>query len=431
MLNAPLMLMADARGNIRENRKLLMLAKSGNTMFVPELHDLEPLPKESELFLLPGRTALGYNSTASQIEKASGLAVAAFAAPGHTLTGHPAYAQNASAPVLPLFAYAAAGYYKGKIWICAKKVDWDKRQQFDKIASSLIAAKAARLLSDFPHNRLVDHIINNCVRKYDCPAARNFALGRHEAPLPTSRSCNARCIGCISKLQKDAPFTVTPQCRLQFTPTVSEITEVMRIHESREKNTPIYSFGQGCEGDPLTNAQLLADSIAAFRAGGGKGTINCNTNASRPAAVADLCKAGLTSMRVSLNSARPAVYAAYYRPVDYDFSLVRQSIRIARKNNVFVSLNLLYFPGVTDTPEEFESLTNLCRQDGVEMIQWRNLNIDPAWFYDYLQKDGLTIGKSIGLREFMDKLRKECPWLKFGYFNPWLGEKANLASPCP
>ena len=90
-------------------------------------------------------------------------------------------------------------------------------------------------------------------------------------------------------------------------------------------------IGQGCEGDPLQNAGLLAESSALYRAGGGKGTINCNTNASDPEAVAMLCDAGLTSLRASLCSARPELYEAYHRPVGYGFADARRSLAIARK----------------------------------------------------------------------------------------------------
>ena len=73
----------------------------------------------------------------------------------------------------------------------------------------------------------------------------------------------------------------------------------MRIHEKHETKTPIYSFGQGCEGDPLMNPELLCNAVRLFREGGGRGTVNCNTNASRPDAVKALAEAGLTSLRVS------------------------------------------------------------------------------------------------------------------------------------
>ena len=111
----------------------------------------------------------------------------------------------------------------------------------------------------------------------------------------------------------------------------------MRIHEKHETKTPIYSFGQGCEGDPLMNPELLCNAVRLFREGGGRGTVNCNTNASRPDAVKALAEAGLTSLRVSLNSAREEVYSRYYRP-HYSFEDVRASIRTAREHGVFILL---------------------------------------------------------------------------------------------
>ena len=249
-------------------------------------------------------------------------------------------------------------------------------------------------------------------------------------------------MGCISAQDKDSPVAVTPQCRLAFTPEAAEIVEVMRLHQSRETATPIYSFGQGCEGDPLTNADLLVESVRLFRTGGGRGTVNCNTNASNPEAVARLAEAGLTSMRVSCNSAREALYRRYYRPADYSFADVRASIREARQRGIFVSLNLLFFPGVTDTEEELEALARLVGENGVSMIQWRNLNIDPEWYFRLMSgREGSTspavpdaaldTAPSMGLTVFMKRLKKLCPWLRYGYFNPYLGDRAEITAPLP
>ena len=140
---------------------------------------------------------------------------------------------------------------------------------------------------------------------------------------------------------------------------------------------PIFSFGQGCEGEPLTEAPLLLEVVKRFREEGGHGTINLNSNASMPAAVAKLAEAGLSSLRVSLNSARPDVYLRYYRPTNYEFADVRRSITEASSRGVFVSLNLLYFPGITDCEEEIEALIEIINTCGVNFIQLRNLNIDP------------------------------------------------------
>lgn len=421
---------ADEKGRIFDDPGMSMVMDRGGKWTLPQPGDLLPLPEESELFLLPGRRAAGWHKGSGKMQVGEHLAVAAFAAPGYTLSAHPAYEADANAPMLPLFAYGAVGYARGRFWLAATKVDNDPRQRFAAIAPQRIARGAAQLLRQYPDNRLVGHIINNCVRRYDCPAARNFALGRYEAPLPTSRSCNAACIGCISQQAEDSPIAATPQCRLAFVPTPEEIAQVMSIHAGREKRQPIFSFGQGCEGDPLMNGGLLCQSVALYRGKGGKGTINCNTNASRPEVVESLARAGLTSMRVSMNSARPEFYAAYYRPKGYTFADVQKSMLAAARNGVFVSVNLLYFPGFSDNDAEIAALADLCARCGVSMIQLRNLNIDPHWYREVMKLDeGSPQLQAVGLNNFMKKLHALCPWLRFGYFNPYLGEKADLNLP--
>lgn len=446
---SPRLVMADAKGNVVDEPGLLMVCRRGAEWGLPRPDELMPLPEESELFLLPGRHAVGLDPQSGAMEAVDGLAVAAFAAPAHTLSAHPAYVTEEGAPLLPLFAYGAVGYARGRFWVCARKVDDDPRQQFRHIRAGRIERGAEALLRAHPKNRLIRHIIDNCVRRYSCPAARNFALGRYEAPLPSARACNARCVGCISARDKDSPVAVTPQCRLAFTPTPEELAEVMAVHAARETATPVYSFGQGCEGDPLMNADLLAESVRLFRGAEdpahwtGHGTVNCNTNASRPEAVAKLARAGLTSLRVSLNSARPELYARYYRPTDYTLGDVAESIRTARRAGVFVSLNLLYFPGITDTEAELTALARFVGENGVSMIEWRNLNIDPEWYWEMMTGAPAAPGEapaagttgegaaSMGLAAFMKRLRRLCPWLRYGYFNPWLGDRAEISAPMP
>ncbi len=425
----PCLVVSDEDGNIYDEPDLLMVVRRGREWGTPRPDELTPLPRESELFLLPGRQAVGLDPETGETIVHSGLAVAAFAAPGYTLSAHPAYETGENAAMLPLFAYGAAGFAEDRFWICARRVDMDPRQQFRHVSRGSIEKNVRRLLASYPHNRLIGHILNNCVLRYDCPAARNFALGRFEAPLPSSRTCNARCAGCISEQEEGSPVGVTPQCRLEFTPTAEELVEVMTLHAGRETSVPVYSFGQGCEGDPLMNSDLLCTATRLFRERGGHGTVNCNTNASRPDAVARLCEAGLSSLRVSLNSARPDVYERYYRPKGYTFGDVKTSIAVARRLGVFVSLNLLFFPGVTDTEEELDALVRLVGENGVSMIQWRNLNIDPEYYLKLLS--GLEMGPSMGLGAFMKRLRRNCSWIRYGYFNPCVGDRAELTAPLP
>ena len=447
---SPHLVVADPHGEIYDHPDLLMLCRRGNQWGLPRPDELIPLPPESELFLLPKRKACGLNPTTGEIEIVEDcLAVAAFLAPAHTISAHPVYAQDPDAPLLPLFAYGAVGFANEMFYVCAKLVDQDQRQIFRQISRDKIAKKSRQLLKAYPKNRLVAHILNNCVARYDCPAARNFALGRFEAPLPTSQACNAHCICCISSQDKGSAIKTTPQCRINFTPTAAEICEVMQIHASHEQKTPIFSFGQGCEGDPLINADLLARAIQKYRDQGGHGTINCNTNASKPEAIPLLAKAGLTSMRVSMNSAQEKLYTRYYRCQSYTFKDVQESIRLAREENIFVSINLLFFPGLTDTEEELEALANLVGSNGVSMIQWRNLNVDPVWYYQLMTDFSLDVQQTnfpssnainlqdqtksatsgMGLGTFMHLLRKLCPWLIYGYFNPYLDDHPTLKSP--
>jgi len=58
----------------------------------------------------------------------------------------------------------------------------------------------------------------------------------------------------------------------------------------------------------------------------------------------------------------------------------------------------------------------LIRETGLNMIQWRNFNIDPDW---YLGKIGVSdTGECMGVKQLQHLIREEFPQLQFGYFNP-------------
>ena len=414
----PCLVFADQAGNIYDHPDLLMLCRRGNELTLPRPDELIPLPEDSEFFLLPGRSALGLDPETGRVEElgeADELAVAVFASPAHTLSASAAYQTRPGAPILPLFAYGAVGFFEGRFYVCARRVDQDRRQEFGHIPRERIENGARRLLADLPKNRLIRHL-TGCALTYGCPAAKNLALGRFEAPLPTSRVCNARCVGCISLQPEESGFPAT-QNRIAFKPTDREIVEVMARHQAKERR-PIYSFGQGCEGEPLTEAALIAAAVSKFRKGGGKGTVNVNTNASLPGTLPALKEAGVDSIRVSLNSVRKEPYEAYYRPNGYRFEDVMESIRVAKGLGMFVSLNLLYFPGVTDCENEWDALSALVEDTKLDYIQLRNLNLDPELAMELL--GGFDHGPCMGLANFMKRLKKASPHLGFGYFNPYL-----------
>lgn len=414
----PRMVFADQRGRIFDHPSLGMVCRSGWEFRRPESEELIPLPRECELFLLPGRRALGWDMDREQVVTQEKTAVAAFVSPGHTLSAVCAYETDPGAPVLPLFAYGAVGYARGRFWVCATRVDEDLRQRFEGIAPKRIQSGARHWLKTFPDNRLVRHLAD-CALVSSCPAARNLALGRYEAPLPTSRSCNARCLGCLSLQPPDSGFPST-QNRIRFQPSAREIVEIMAHHGQRESRA-IFSFGQGCEGEPLTESELIVRAVHDFRVSGGLGTVNVNTNASLPETIPDLARAGMSSIRVSLNSAREVVYAPYHRPQGYVFGDVRKSIRKAREGGLFVSLNYLFFPGISDRPEDVAALIDLVRAERVDFIQLRNMNLDPE-LYLGLYRDGSEERETgMGLHAMIRKLQYLAPWIRFGYFNPYLG----------
>ncbi|MFM7646056.1 MAG: radical SAM protein, partial [Sphingomonadales bacterium] len=271
-----------------------------------------------------------------------------------------------------------------------------------------------QLLKAYPHNRLVKHLMDNCCQTYQCPAARNFSLGRWECPVPVSPACNANCVGCIS-LQPDEEPIVSTQDRLQFKPTAEEIVEFTVPHLETAPY-PIISFGQGCEGEPLLMWETIRDSILEIRKHTSKGSLNINTNGSNPDAVRQLCKAGLNSIRVSTNSARREIYMPYYRPNNYQFEDIIESLKVMTSFGGWTSINYFVFPGMTDSMAEYEALRKLIGETGLKMIQWRNFNIDPDW---YLGKIGVTdTGESMGIKTLQQELRAEFPSLRNGYFNP-------------
>jgi wyosine [tRNA(Phe)-imidazoG37] synthetase (radical SAM superfamily) len=412
---SPYLLYSDGKGKIFEDVTLYATGRTGwDAVEVPSDEWIE-LPDGGSLYELPGRRGIGIDVNTGEMRLCEkGWAVAAFIPPAHTGFYLAAYETAPDAPTLPLFCYTAAGWHKDKIWVPAVRIEPDIRQDCAGYDQQKVEAGVQQLITAYPHNRLVKHLANNCALTYHCPAARNYFLGRWECPIPSSPACNANCVGCIS-LQPDEEPIVSTQDRLNFKPTAEEIIEFTVPHLETAPY-PIVSFGQGCEGEPLLMWETIAESIREIRKHTRKGSININTNGSRPDAVKALCEAGLDSIRVSTNSARREIYMPYYRPNNYDFDDVVESLRVVNAFGGWTSINYFVFPGMTDSEAEYEALRKLIKQTGLRMIQWRNFNIDPDW---YLGKIGVTeTGDCMGVRQLQQLIRKEFPSLKFGYFNP-------------
>ena len=137
-----------------------------------------------------------------------------------------------------------------------------------------------------------------------------------------------------------------------------------------------------------------------------------------PDMVKRLAAAGLDSIRISLNSARPPLYATYYRCRGYSFADVLKSFQVARKAGLWISINYLTFPGVTDDPAEFSAFSRLLEKTAPQMIQWRNLNIDPEWYMDTVDRACPSRHREpMGLPALMQRIHRQFPKIRFGYFN--------------
>ena len=415
-------LVANSAGEIFELEEYAAVGAGGETPAPLTLSNTRNMPFGSELMYLPQRRPVLLNLQSGRIETvnenphAPGQAlypVTAFNSPGYVISHLGSFVETPEALALPLFSYGAVGWYRGEFRSAVIRVDREKRQDLRLMKSEDIARGIDRMRQLMPANRLRVHL-EKCALQYGCPAAKNFFLSRYEAPLPTAQHCNAFCLGCLS-LQKHSGIPHS-QDRIGFTPSSEEIAEVALAHIKRVKNS-VVSFGQGCEGDPLLAADVIAAAIRLIRSETKRGTINMNTNASLPRALQQVIDAGLDSIRVSLNSVRPECYQAYFRPKGYGFSDVLKSIDHALASGLFVAVNYLNCPGFTDTPQEIEALKKFLKSHPIHMIQWRNLNFDPLRYFK-IMKSVTAKDAPIGMHNMMELIRREIPKLKIGYFNP-------------
>ena len=416
-----LAVVADAQGEVFEHPDLLLAGMNGTAVVVPDDAELIPLPEGSRLFTIPETPPVGIDRrtgrqlTCAKLPRKLGggmiQSVSAFLTPGYTRTLLPAADYTRKQTTLPLWSYTAVGWCveEERFYAAAVQVDRNQQWQPEHFDDRKLDPLVRQRLIEYPDNRLYEQLAR-CALDYHCFAAKNLFFGRWEAPLPTSPTCNAHCLGCISYQESDC--CPASQDRLTFVPTVKELCEVAVPHLKTAENA-IVSFGQGCEGDPILQADRICESIREMRRQTQRGTINFNSNASIPDAIDRLAAAGVESIRVSLNSVLPDTYNAYYRPQVYVFDDVLESLRRARKAGLYTMLNYLVFPGVTDRREEIDALSRLIDEIGVDMIQMRNLSIDPTMYQQALGFEG----KGLGMLTMLRQLKERFPELQYGYFN--------------
>ena len=411
------MVFCDRDGQVYDDPDLLMAAASGPAWRAVALDETIPLPEGSTIVAMPFRGAAGWDAEAETCEVVPHVpgvgpvcAAAAVIPPAYLRTLLPAQERPPRAEPLPLLGYTAIGWADDGFRVAALRLDerteWDPEHFGTPELPARIEAKLERL----PGNRIVAQLAR-CATGYNCCTAQNYFYERWEAGLPVSSACNADCLGCISLQPSEC--CPSPQARIDFEPTVDEAAALALDHLASAGPDAIVSFGQGCEGEPLLRADLIAAVARRVRAATAAGTLHINTNGSRPDVVADLADAGIASLRVSLVSAKLSRYAAYHRPNGYDLHTVGDTLDRARAAGLHLALNLLVCPGVTDTAEECDKLIAFVTKHPVQVIQMRNLNLDPDDAMDVLDPRGA----GMGITDLLGRVRAALPGVRLASFN--------------
>jgi pyruvate-formate lyase-activating enzyme len=428
----PRLLFADDRGTVYDHPVLLAAARSGDETLRPRERAI-PLPEGATLCLLPGRRPVGIDPATGAFTVLQEVrigrrrlvphAVGATLPPGFTRTLLPAAARPPLAtveesPVLPQWAYTAAGLGEDGTVVWALRTDrrghWDPRCHSTADLPGRVEALVAT-------GNPIYRQLARCALEWRCFTAQNTFYGRDEGAIPSSASCNAACVGCLSESEDGMP--PSSHERIARAPTAEEMADLAVRHLETATGRVMVSFGQGCEGEPLTRWKEIERTIRLIRQRTRRGSIHANTNGSLPEALERLVAAGLDSVRISLNSAAPDLYAAYYRPRGYGLEDVVRSIRAARRRGAYVALNLLTFPGVTDRAGEVELLCALAAGTGADQVQTRPLAIDPD-VYTAIARGRGAGGAPLGIPALLRALRRARPGLQVGNFSRARNERA-------
>jgi wyosine [tRNA(Phe)-imidazoG37] synthetase (radical SAM superfamily) len=456
----PALLLATESGEIFQHPHLELAMDNGLDYVRPVASELTAVPPGWDIMAMPHTRPVGYDSETGEFvtlheftyEDDAGIshtvvpcAVAIHPPPGYVRRYHPAaeyldarhpdekfketgggrlklfdadraeIKADEARPGLPLWAYSAVGFGKKGMVAAIFLADEVSRWKPDIYYRSDLDERIEKRLAQDPDNQILKQL-SVCARDYLCCCAQNIFYERWEGALPSSPACTAACLGCISKDPEwDTPV---PQKRLKFSPEAEDLKKVM-VHHLETAPEPMVSFGQGCEGEPTMYGDALVESIRQTRAETPKGVININCNGSRPEVVRDAARAGAEALRISINTFDPDVFEAYYRPSDYNMETVLDSLRAGRDEGMYLSINLLIWPGWTDRMQELDRISALVDEGLIHMIQLRNLCVDPGYFRSILPPREAR-GILVGMRAFVEELHRRHPKLRFGTFNPRL-----------
>ena len=384
-------------GDLLVDDKRFAAARRGGEVL--KAADYIPMPEGATFAAMVGRAPVVFDGE-GRLCRGRGTAVAVLLPQGFTRTLLPATETVGGPEVLPLLGYTAAAMKNGRVYVAARQTDEHRVWHPAHYNTGDLPRRVEKVRKKLKDNRIIAQLAR-CSLEYGCFTAQNVFYRRWEGGLPVSPACNARCVGCISKQESEC--CPSAQGRITFRPTVREIAEVGVFHLGGKREDNIISFGQGCEGEPSLEAERIAKAIRVIRRNTDRGTINMNTNAGHTERIRAVVDAGIDTLRVSLFSAIAEHNDAYYRPVGYTLKDVENSIAYAVSRGVYVSLNLLAFPGFTDREEEIEALLALIERTGLHKVQLRNLNIDSDYFYEQC---GFSPQKSLGTDALIAALRQ-------------------------
>ena len=106
----------------------------------------------------------------------------------------------------------------------------------------------------------------------------------------------------------------------------------------------------------------------------------------------------------------------------------RATLKLAHESGLYIALNLLTFPGITDREGEVAAISELIGEFGVHQVQTRNLALDPE---QYLAVARETAHKSdpIGIAAMIKQLKKDHPKLVIGNYSRGLNERGEWEKP--
>lgn len=121
----------------------------------------------------------------------------------------------------------------------------------------------------------------------------------------------------------------------------------------------------------------------------------------------------------------------------------------------------MLLPGLNDERKEVDELCRFIEETRIDMIQWRNIALDPEYYLTsikcvhttphipfthiviviitittarYEPPASVVYAEKLGVKQLMETIRDKYPHVKHGYYNPCLDEKAhgyNLTTASP